>query len=153
MPNYSAASQNKLLTCEPDLQVLFNYVIKYFDNTILYGHRSPEEQFELYKKGRILQNGIWVITNKSKVVTYKDGYKSKSKHNYLPSKAVDAVAYPIDFKNVKRQIYFAGFVKGIAQMLLKYGAIEHKIICGIDWDDDTMLNDQKFADIYHFQIA
>ncbi len=153
MPEYSAASLHKLSSCETDLQVLFNYVVKYFDNTILYGHRSKEEQFELYKKGRELRDGKWVITDKNKVVTYKDGYHSMSKHNYLPSKAVDAVAYPIDFQDTDRQRYFAGFVKGVAQMLYEYGAIEHKIICGIDWDDDTMLNDQKFPDLYHFQLA
>jgi len=53
MPTYSNPSEMKLLTCEKDLQVLFQEVIKYFDNTILYGHRTPEEQLELFEKGRL----------------------------------------------------------------------------------------------------
>lgn len=152
MPKFSKSSLNKLKTTHQDLQTIFSYVINYFDCTILYGHRTAEYQFELYKKGRELINGELVIINKKKVVTYKNGYAKKSKHNYNPSLAIDVVPYPIDFKDTKRIRYFAGWVMGIARMLYDYGAIESKITWGGDWDRDTDLNDQTFQDLLHFQI-
>jgi peptidoglycan L-alanyl-D-glutamate endopeptidase CwlK len=50
-------------------------------------HRSPADQFELYKKGRTFKNGVWTKTGS--VVTYKDGYVNLSRHNYLPCTAFD----------------------------------------------------------------
>lgn len=53
-------------------------------------HRTPEEQFNLFKKGRKqLPSGEWVVTDKSQVVTNVDGYKNIGAHNYLPSRAID----------------------------------------------------------------
>lgn len=53
-----------------------------------YTYRSPEFQFELYKKGRSLIDGKWVVTDPSKKVTDKDG-KNPSHHNVYPAQAVD----------------------------------------------------------------
>ncbi len=152
MPKFSESSMQKLQTCDPDLQALFNYVIKHFDCTIVFGYRTPGKQFELFKKGRKLKNGIWIIENEKRIVTYKDGYKKLSKHNTDPSNAIDAVPYPIDFDNMKRMRYFVGYVKGIARMLKDYGGIDNEIVTGIDWDDDTILTDQRMVDAPHFQV-
>jgi hypothetical protein len=54
-------------------------------------HRTPTEQFEIFKKGRAFQNGKWVLVNKAKKATDKDGYENKSRHNYLPAQAVDII--------------------------------------------------------------
>ena len=150
MPSFGTHSARNLLTCHQDLQTLFHYVIKTFDCTIIYGHRSVEKQFELYKIGRELRDGRWIKTGN--VVTFKDGINNKSKHNESPSHAVDAVPYPIDWRDMNRMRYFAGYVKGCAQMLYEYGAISHVIVSGVDWDNDTDLNDQRFLDVPHFQI-
>lgn len=53
-----------------------------------YTWRSPEFQFELFKKGRELKNGKWVVVDKKKVVTEKDGTKP-SHHNVYPAQAID----------------------------------------------------------------
>jgi len=151
MPEFSANSARNLLSCHQDLQTVFHYVVKYFDCTIIYGHRSVEKQFKLYKIGRELKGGKWTETGN--VVTFKDGINNRSKHNESPSHAVDAVPYPINWKDVDRLRYFAGYVKGVAQMLYDYGAISHLIACGIDWDNDTDLNDQRFFDACHFQLV
>lgn len=62
---------------------------------IIYVIRTAEEQFELYKKGRELKDNKWIIINKKKVVTSKDGYNKKSKHQELDEeekgKAVDII--------------------------------------------------------------
>ena len=153
MATYGNKSQTNLNTAHPDLITVFNEVIHIFDNTIVYGHRDPSLQFELYKKGRLKEDdGKWVIFDKSKVVTYCDGTKNKSDHNYTPSRAVDAVPYPIDWKDTNRMYYFAGHVKAIAIVLKAQGKITHDIGWGGDWDDDTGVDDQIFMDLAHYYI-
>ena len=152
MPYYSKSSKKKLESCHPDIQTVFNYVIKHFDCSVIYGHRSTELQFSLFKQGRKKVNDIWVIEDKEKVITYCDGYKKKSEHRFDPSKAIDAIPYPIQWKNTKRMLFFIGYVKGIARMLKDYGAIDNEIISGRDWDNDTILTDQTFNDFAHYQI-
>lgn len=153
MAKFSTRSIAKLHTCDQDLQILFSHVIKYFDCSVIHGQRTPAEQFELFKKGRELINDTWLITDKKKWVTNCDGYKVKSEHNNLPlSNAVDVVPYPTLYSDVDTIRYFSGMVMGIAKMLKTYGAIEHDIVCGIDWDSDNDLNDQKLFDAVHFQI-
>jgi len=153
MSNYSSSSQRKLDTAHKDLQTVFREVIRIFDNTIVYGHRSPELQLDLFKQGRKQDSsGKWIIVDKSKVVTYCDGTSNKSDHNYYPSRAIDSVPYPIDWKDTERMYYFAGHVKAIAYVLKAQGRITHSIGWGGDWDDDTMVHDQTFMDLAHFYI-
>jgi len=134
MPYFSTSSKQKLKTCDPELQILFNYVIKYFDITIVCGERGREEQDHAF------QNGF-------STVSYPH-----SMHNKEPSLAVDAVPYPIEWGNTERMLYLIGFVLGVAQMLKDYGAIDNDVISGRDWDDDTILTDQRFNDFAHFEM-
>jgi len=50
-------------------------------------HRTPEDQFELFKKGRTFKNGSWVKVGP--VVTNIDGLTRLSMHNHLPALAID----------------------------------------------------------------
>lgn len=53
-------------------------------------HRSPDEQLELFKKGRTLgTDGKWYVSNKAAIVTNVDGYKILGAHNYKPARAID----------------------------------------------------------------
>ena len=132
MPSFSQRSKGRLATCVTPLQKVFEEVIKHWDCTILQGVRSKEEQNEYFRTGR------------SKVQW------PNSKHNVLnpgdPSRAVDVAPYPIDWNDLKRFYYFAGFVKGIA---LSQGL---KLRWGGDWDSDTDIKDQNFNDLPHFEI-
>lgn len=128
MPEYSLRSKDRLATADRRLQAIFNVVIQAFDNTILCGHRTKEAQNAAFAGGRSR-------------VKWPDG-----KHNSLPSKAVDAAPYPIDWKDIKRFIYFGGFVMGVAF------ALGIKLRWGGDWDGDTMLDDQTFNDYPHFEL-
>jgi len=153
MASYSDKSIERLQTAEADLQILFSHVIKYHDNTIVYGQRTPALQFELFKKGREYEDGKWFISNKKLVVTNCDGYDIKSDHNIEPlSHAVDAAPYPTLYSDENAVRHFAAMVLGIAKMLYDYGAIEHEIGSGIDWDNDNDLRDQKMFDACHFFI-
>jgi len=158
MAAYSDSSQRKLDTVHHDLQVVFNEVIRIFDNTIVYGNRSVTHQFDLFKQGRAQDaTGKWVIVDKSKVVTYCDGTKNKSDHNYTPSRAVDAIPYyptepHIRWDDTDRMYFFAGHVKAISIVLKTQGRITHDIGWGGDWNRNTMVHDQTFMDLAHFYI-
>lgn len=128
MPSFGEKSRNNLSQCHPDLQLLFNAVVKVFDCSVICGHRSENDQNEAFR------------TNQSKL-KFPD-----SKHNKEPSMAVDVVPYPIDWENLNRFYMFIGYVRAKAEML------GIKIRSGGDWDSDTMTDDQSFMDLPHFEI-
>ncbi len=128
MPKFGGSSRRKLETCDIELQHLFNEVIRHFDCKVICGHRGKEEQNKAFKDG-----------NSKK--TWPD-----SKHNVKPSLGIDAPPYPIDWEDVERFRYFAGFVMGMA------AAMGIRIVWGGDWDGDTDLSDQHFNDLAHFEL-
>ncbi len=130
MYRYSKSSKRKLETCDVDLQILFNEIIKHRDCTVVSGMRTPQEQLELYKKGR--------LGNKGPIVTNVDGYNKKSKHNHNPSLAADVVPYPIDWNDIDRFKEFGNFVQGVAV------GLGLKIEWGGNW--------RNFKDYPHYQI-
>lgn len=138
MPSYSNRSILRLETCHPDLQLVFNEVIKFYDVTILYGHRSASEQFELFKKGRRESKGVWIVDNKSKIVTYRDGTNKPSNHQKSPSTAIDIIPYPFDNDWYGPEFNFmAGVVLRIA----------HEMGIGLRWGGRW-----KWKDRPHFEL-
>ena len=155
MPKFSKRSLDRLATVHQDLFTLCHYAIKEYDFTVIYGKRTAEQQFELYKRGRKFVGNSWIIDDKKKVVTYKDGYHKKSKHQ--SGLAVDLVPYYASYPHIrwndtKGLYHFGGYIRGVADMLKKYNAIDNDIVWGSDWDDDFVLDDQTFYDAVHFQI-
>ncbi len=128
MPVYSRESKENLSECHEDLQKIFNEVIKYFDCTVLCGHRGDADQNMAYMKG------------------FSKLKYPQSKHNRVPSMAVDVVPYPLDWKDTNRMYHFGGYVKGIAQ------SMGINIRWGGDWDSDTEVDDQSFIDLPHFEL-
>lgn len=147
----------RLNTCHQELQTIMLEAIKCSDVDfgITHGHRTPEEQFELFKKGRKLVNGKWEIDDRSAVVTYMDGFNKKSRHNHYPSHAVDIVAY-VNGKytwDEKHLLYLMGLVKGIANKLFIEGKVKHQIKNGANWNNDgQIVYDHDFIDLPHFEI-
>lgn len=142
MPNFSHLSKQRLEQCHPDLQILMNEVILQIDISILHGYRSPETQFEIFKKGRKLVDGKWIKTGKT--FTQLDGFKKKSKHNSIPSLAVDVAPYPVNWKEIDRFKTTAIIIKQIYKTLKDAGKIESDIVWGGDWD--------SFKDYPHWEI-
>ena len=134
MPHFSKTSKKRLVTCDQDLQTIFEYVIKHFDCTIICGERSKEAQEEAFDNG------------------FSKVHFPNSKHNSNPSMAVDVIPYPIEWWNINRMKFFAGYVLGIAQRMYNDGEISHKLVSGLDWDADTVLKDTTFKDHPHFQL-
>ena len=128
MYKYGKSSRSRLETCHPDLQRLFNELIKDWDISILCGHRGEEEQNAAVARGS------------------SKGKFPNGKHNSLPSLAVDAALYPIDWNDTGRHYMFAGMVKQKAKEL------GINIRCGADWDGDNYTTDQPFHDLPHFEV-
>lgn len=136
MPKLSQKSLDKLETCDTRLQMVILEAIKEYDFIVLYGNRSVEEQFELFKQGRKLVEGKWVKVGTT--VTNLDGKSKKSMHNHNPSLAVDLAPYPIDWNNLKRFSEMAEVIKRVAKRL----GVE--LTWGGDW--------KTFKDYPHFEL-
>ena len=96
MPSFSKSSKDKLATCDPRLQKVFNEVIKHWDCTIIFGFRGKEKQNELFNAKPKRSKKRW----------------PNSKHNSSPAKAIDAAPYPVDWEDAERFYAFGGFVLG-----------------------------------------
>jgi len=137
MFHFSDISKQRLESCHQDLRRLFAHVIIDFNCTIVCGHRDKEEQDRAYTEG------------KSKL-KYPN-----SKHNKIPSLAVDAAPYEagqgIDWSK-SQMIAFAFYVKGIADQLYRIGTISHRIRLGADWNQNNDIDDETFLDAPHFEL-
>lgn len=130
---FSQKSFDKLDTCHRELRALFKRVLEVcpLDITIIEGHRSNERQQELFDTGM------------SKVGP------GKSKHNNVPSMAVDVAPLTengIEWENRELWLHFGGYVKGVAREMgipIRWGG---------DWSGDFDFNDQTFHDMPHFEL-
>ena len=141
MAEFSQISRMRLSSCHQDLQTVCHYAIQIIDFSIVYGKRTAEQQFKLFKKGRKLVGGTWIIIDDGKVVTHKDGYEKKSRHQ--KGDAIDIIPYPDKWSSERRFFELAGVIKATAYLLKKYNDIENDIEWGFDlWN----------WDLAHFQL-
>jgi hypothetical protein len=79
-------------------------------------HRTPDEQFEIFKKGRRFDpnTGTFVKVKGEETFTPLDGIHNKSRHNFLGAQAVDIILFKPDGS------------------ILKAGAEEKQIATGAD---------------------
>ena len=125
-------SQERLATCDHRLQGLVKAVMETqaIDFAVLCGNRSQEEQDRLYASGR------------SKVQT--------SKHNLMPSKAVDIAPYPVRDKTEKDKARY--YMLGGLMVATAYSR-GIKIRWGGDWNSNGRFDDQTFDDLAHFELV
>ncbi len=128
MPVFSKTSLERLSTCHPDLVRLFQEVIRIQDCTILCGHRTEAAQNAALQGGR--SKTPW----------------PRSKHNTVPSLAVDAAPFPVDWSSRRRFDHFAGVVRGVAAQL------GIRVRWGGDWNGNFDPDDQTFHDLPHFEL-
>ena len=142
MPNFGTKSRERLDTCHPDLQTLFNAVITVVDCSVTCGYRNKEDQEKAFNSG-------------NSKVHYPHG-----KHNSNPSTAVDVYPYPIDFNDLSRFYYLAGWVLAKAEILRNVGEITHKIRWGGNWkglnngkiDFSYNMRSDVLNDMPHYEI-
>lgn len=126
---YTEKSKAELASCDPRLRRVMEAVLPHFDHTIVTGHRGQAAQDEAHRTGK------------------SDKPWPTSKHNSLPSMAVDVAPCPINWKDRERFTFFAGVVLGTAAQMgieLRWGG---------DWDRDTEVADNSFDDLAHFEIV
>jgi len=156
MPKFSKSSLDKLQTCERDIVIICNEVIKFRDCKVLYGYRDEVTQNKLFNSDPPVTKARW----------------PQSKHNKFPSLAVDLVPWPIpedwgrlpwppasseDMRYRARifaQFYeFAGYVMATVDQFHKEGKIDTDLKWGGDWNMNLDFNDQRFHDLPHFQLV
>jgi peptidoglycan L-alanyl-D-glutamate endopeptidase CwlK len=120
MNTFSSHSKKALLTCDERLQEILHRAIKEMDFSVLEGHRGETAQNYAFDNG------------------FSRLKFPKSKHNVMPSLAVDIAPYPIIWKDALRFVQLSQIVKRIASGLF----IE--IIWGGDWS--------KFIDLPHWEL-
>ena len=128
MPKFGRKSREQLSTCHENLQKVFNEVIKHVDCSVLEGHRDEKRQEKLFSEG------------KTKV------HYPMGRHNTKPSRAVDVVPFPVDWKARDRFHLFSGYVIGMARgmgITLRWGG---------DWNMNFEVDDNKFDDFPHFEL-
>ena len=146
MPKFSNASNNRLMTCDQRLVLIFEEVISIVDCTVLCGARSKVEQNEAFRTGH--SKVQWPHSKHN--IREAGGLRSDvMEMSDLPnlSNAIDAAPYPILWKNAKRFYHFAGVVRAVSIQL------EIPIRWGGDWDGDWDLDDQSFMDLVHFELG
>lgn len=121
MPVFGNISLARLETCDERLQKIAHAAIKRMDFSVACGHRGEQEQNEAYARG----------FSKLKF--------PKSKHNSLPSRAMDLVPWPVDWADVDR-------FKELGQIVKEEAAkLGIKIQWGGDWP--------RFKDRPHYELA
>lgn len=131
------SSNRELDTCHPKLQRLLREVDRrlvkrhMLDFTVICGHRGEKEQNEAYNAVPKRSTKQW----------------PNSKHNTLPSTAVDIAPYPVDWKDTAAFARLAGYVMAVADEM----GIE--IRWGGDWDSDGKTRDELLVDMPHFELT
>lgn len=138
MPRFGDSSRMKLDTCHSDIQRLFLIVVRSYDCSVIWGNRGKVAQTKAFDSGNSKKQ--W----------------PDSKHNKLPSDAIDIIPYPINWgdtgttkerqKAIARFYHFAGYVEAKAENL------GIKMRWGGDWDSDRDFSDQNFDDLAHWEI-
>jgi peptidoglycan LD-endopeptidase CwlK len=130
MPKFGPISEERLLTCHPDIIRVMRMAIQYGpDFSIICGHRSAGAQLKAFDDGNSL--ATW----------------PNSKHNAIPSSAVDIAPYPIDWENWNRFRVLAGYIMGVGDTMgihLRWGG---------DWNKNYDEGDEKFRDLPHFELV
>jgi peptidoglycan LD-endopeptidase CwlK len=132
MPILGAGSLKQYATLHPRLQLVIDEAIKYFDFTIVEGHRGKEAQNIAYAKH--LSQLPWPL----------------GRHNSFPSKAADLAPYPVDWKeNEKAHLRFA-FMMGVIYMAAQRVGV--KVRFGMDWNRNLDMRDETFVDMPHVEL-
>lgn len=131
---FSSESIKKLQECHEDLQTIMLTALQGRDIKIECGYRGQDAQDEAFANG------------------YSKLQYPNSKHNKMPSMAVDVTPYPERYSDAKAQERLGFYIRGIADALYQDGRISHRLRWGGDWDGDFDRKDQTFDDLPHFEL-
>lgn len=136
MAKFGRTSLGRLAGVDRRLQLVLREAIRYADFAIITGHRTEAEQNAAY----------YAKPQRSKVKW------PNSKHNSLPSMAVDIAPYPKMFSetdpvaSAAEFAFVAGIIVGVARTM------EVKLRWGGDWNGNLDTTDQVLKDWGHLEI-
>lgn len=121
MPYLGENSRNHLAECHPDLIQVMTEAIKTYDFSVICGHRNEVDQMNAFLSG-------------NSQVRWPD-----SKHNAVPSRAVDIIPYPGGFESKMIEWW---------KMATHVFAAANKVNVEIEWGGHW----RNFKDYPHFQL-
>lgn len=133
MPSFSKVSNSRLSTCHPSLVLVAKAAIKVIDFSVISGHRDKKSQDAAVAAGN--SKTPW----------------PKSRHNKIPSEAMDLAPYPIDWSNKPKAVARFYLLAGV--VIAEAYDLGIKLRWGGDWDGDWDLYDQNFDDLGHFELV
>jgi len=135
MPYFSATSEKKLATCHPNIITICRTVIQDYDFTILCGYRDKISQNAAYPK-------------------YTTVKYPGSKHNKIPSLAIDIIPYDHIRKCIVPWDAYEEMAMLAGHMLMAAYMLGIKIRWGHDWNKNGILWDEKgkLIDRPHFEL-
>jgi hypothetical protein len=117
---FSTNSRGKLDETHDHIQCVFEHVLPVYDITVVWGYRGERTQTKAFEEG------------------YSDLEWPKSRHNLVPSLAIDVVPYPIDWNDIERFIELSWVIKGVISVLE----------CPLEWGGDWTTR----KDYAHWQL-
>jgi peptidoglycan L-alanyl-D-glutamate endopeptidase CwlK len=117
---FSSHSKRELNTCDDRLKAIMNRAIIEVDFSIICGFRNQKDQ------------------NYAEAMGYSKLKWPNSKHNSLPSLAVDVAPFPINWNDSVRFCELSAIIKRVAEELMI------PIVWGGDW--------VRFPDLPHWQV-
>ena len=128
--SFGRLSLERLATCATPIQTVMHAVMarQIMDFTIVVGHRGKADQNLAYARGN------------SKLQW------PNSRHNSLPSEAIDIMPHPTGWKRTEPFYLLAGLV------LLEAASLDIPLRWGGNWDMDNDLFDNKLTDLAHFEL-
>lgn len=138
MKNSLADAARPLVQAYPNIVKEFEAAQPGYSLHITCVYRSPDEQFDLFKKGRAqhIPNGTWVTDEPSQIVTNIDGHTKLGAHNYHPARAIDVAVVG---KDTGRTYWDEKLYQPLVAIAAKYG-----LESGGSWN--------SFKDWPHIQI-
>lgn len=126
-------SLNVYNSIDPRLQRIMDRVLQEIaDISLISGHRGEVEQNSLFDSSK-------------STLRYPD-----SKHNVLPSQAVDFQPYP--YPSYEPKLWGSlGYIAARAMAIAEEESITLR--WGGDWDGDGDTTDQKFDDLFHLELV
>lgn len=126
---FGQKSNRCLSSADPAWTRILTPVLEHMDIAVICGHRGEAEQMEAFTSGK--SQKMW----------------PESKHNALPSLAVDVIPWPVDWGDTERFCVMAGCI------LQSAATLGYTVRWGGDWDQDYQMIDEKWRDYGHFELV
>ena len=128
--SFSDKSKQVRATLDPRLQVMVDELLAYMDVSLVWGHRTEAQQ-----------NALWPEHTRVRW--------PNSKHNPMPSLAVDIQPYP--YPQTENDLRAGlGYMAGLCWLIAERNNFSLK--WGGDWNRNGDVTDNGFDDLFHLEI-